>query len=106
MNDVMMIYFTAPSKEVAHMLVEGLLKERLIGCATTMPSSSTYWWQGKITHSEEIVVFAKTTVDVVDEAQMFIEENHPYDVPCSLIIPAEASSSYAQWLLGEVAHYG
>lgn len=104
MSDLIIIYITCPSKEVATTLSRTLLEQRLIACANLYAIDSLYWWQGKITEEPEIVIFAKSTSDKYDQIKDLVEETHPYDVPCITSIAINrVNESYGNWIVSETS---
>jgi periplasmic divalent cation tolerance protein len=53
-NDVVVVYVTTPSVEVAESVAKKLLERRQIACANIIPKvTSMYWWDGKINKDDE-----------------------------------------------------
>ena len=100
---VLIVYVTHPSKPEAVQLSMKLLQERLIACVNYFPIESTYWWEGAITHSEEIVTLYKTIPEKWDELQKVIQEHHKYSVPCIIkLATVEANESYESWIASQI----
>jgi periplasmic divalent cation tolerance protein len=98
--ELKLVYITAPSKEVAQELGHSLVESRLAACINILPQmTSMYWWEDKLTQSEEAVLIAKTSAHLVDALIAKVEREHPYTVPCVISIPIEkVATSYATWL--------
>lgn len=75
------VYITAP-RDTASQLAERLVEERLAACVNQVPCQSVYRWDGEIHNDEEVILFAKTTDEHYETLCDWVEENHPYDVPC------------------------
>lgn len=99
-SDLKLVYITAPSKQVAQDIGRILVESRLAACVNILPAmTSIYWWEGKLTESDEAVLIAKTSAPLVDALIARIEKEHPYSVPCALSIPIEkVGTSYGTWL--------
>lgn len=95
---------THPSKPEAAVMTSALLNKRLIACANSFPIESTFWWEGFLTKSEEIVTLYKTLPEKYDELEAHILANHKYQVPCIMkLATVEANASYEAWIHGELA---
>lgn len=75
------VYITAPP-DAASDLAESLVEEQLAACVNRVPCQSVYRWDGEIHDDEEVILFAKTTDEQYDHLENWVEDNHPYDVPC------------------------
>jgi periplasmic divalent cation tolerance protein len=94
------VYITAPSKQIAIELGRKLVESRHAGCVNVLPQmTSIYWWEGKISESEEAVLLVKTSEEKVDALIAEVEKIHPYSIPCALSLPVDRSAkAYALWL--------
>jgi periplasmic divalent cation tolerance protein len=99
---IIIVYITFPTLQKAQEITKTLLEQRLIACATMVPSNSMFWWDGAIQNEVEYIVIAKTINDKYGDLIVKINELHPYDVPCILKINAQAELPYAQWVINEV----
>jgi periplasmic divalent cation tolerance protein len=101
-TDTRLLYVTCPDEKTAESLSRALLEERLVACTNSLPGmTSTYWWEGKITTSKEVVLILKTTSHQVDRVTARVESLHPYDSPCILSLAVEKGSEpYLRWLKG------
>lgn len=97
MNDIIIVYITSPST-YAQELVHHLLTQNLIACATIIPASSMYWWQGSLVQESESIVIAKTDKSIWDRLQRAILEVHPYDIPCIITFPALTTKEYSDFI--------
>lgn len=95
------IYITHKNLKEAKRVTETLLKEKLIACANYFPIESSYWWNGKITNSKEIVSIVKTKKENWTKVKKAVEAIHPYEVPCIMKIEVESNKSYADWIKKE-----
>ena len=104
-QDLKFVYITTPSKEAAIELGRILVESRLAACVNILPSmTSLYWWENKVTQSEEAVLLAKTSANLVEALMKKVEAHHPYAVPCAMSVSVDASlPAYAQWLRSELA---
>ena len=102
LRPVLLFYIPCPDKACAQSLAEVLLKEKLIGCANILPNmESHYWWQGQLEQSSEHVLVLKTLErpGLQEKLSRRIEELHPYDIPCVMVLPILGiNESYKKWL--------
>lgn len=102
MSHISCIYVTHPNSAQATSLCDTLLSERLIACSVLLPAESSYWWNGNIERSQEVVSILKTLPDKWESVKARISELHSYDVPCILKFDVEANEAYAAWVQSEV----
>ena len=82
MNEHIVVFTTAGSKEEASKLSRGLVEEKLAYCVNTVPSiQSTYFWEDKLCVDEELLLVIKTQEVKFTALELWIRENHSYDVP-------------------------
>ncbi len=82
-----------------------LVEDRLAACATRVPgATATYWWQGQIEESSEILLLLKTTAERHDALIETLRELHPYEVPEIVsFIPTSTNKPYMRWLAESLA---
>jgi periplasmic divalent cation tolerance protein len=104
-TDILFLYITCPSKEVAIFLSERAIQEKMAACANIHgPITSLYPWEGNIQNDTEWVLILKTKQAQVEALSSLIEREHPYQIPCILQLPiAGGNPSYLQWLLDQMA---
>jgi periplasmic divalent cation tolerance protein len=90
---------TADPKE-AELLAHTLVEERLVACATIIPSiRSIYRWKGKVETGTETLLLLKTTSDLVPGLQTRLLALHSYETPEFLVLGVDSgSSAYLDWL--------
>ncbi|MBI2645010.1 divalent-cation tolerance protein CutA [Candidatus Uhrbacteria bacterium] len=96
------IYITYPDMKTAKRIVSSLMKNRLIACAHFFPIQSTYWWNGDIKNSKEIVSILKTKKKNWEKISAKVTTLHPYEAPCIICIDAGANNAYKSWIRHEV----
>lgn len=81
-----------------------LVEARLIACGQRVAIDSIYRWEGKIEREPELRAQLHTTSGRAREVVERIRQEHPYDVPCILVVPTTfALPSYAQWVHEQTA---
>ena len=100
---LILFYVPCPDRQSAKTIAEVLLNEKRIACANILTGGmeSMYWWQGQIEQSQEHILLLKT-LNLEDNQKAIterIEELHPYDTPCIMILPVLGiNESYKNWL--------
>ncbi|WP_294348210.1 divalent-cation tolerance protein CutA [Prosthecochloris sp.] len=94
-----LVVTTAPDKEVAEILAEGLLNEGLAACVHLQDIHSRYIWEEKLYRNEETAVWIKTLEKHYETIESFIQQHHPYKLPEIIRIPITGGlRSYLQWI--------
>ena len=108
MPELRSVYLTFPDLDSAASVAKHLVDERLAACVNLLPRAlSFYRWEGVVRSEEEVIGFAKTTVDKVDALIARAAELHPYDVPGVVALhPAQARPAYAAWVADETREQG
>ena len=99
---VMLALTTAPDRDTAQVLAQGLLTRRLVACVNLQAVHSHYWWQDRLTQADEVLMVMKTTQDRWPELEAFVREQHPYDTPELVALPiSTALDTYHEWIRKE-----
>jgi periplasmic divalent cation tolerance protein len=94
-----MVITTAPSRDEAEKLAQGILENRLAACVQWSEIRSFFFWDGQIQNDDEVSLFIKTTTKRYSALESYIREYHPYDVPEIIQLPITGGSSeYLAWL--------
>jgi len=78
----LLVYVTHPSRPEAVRITTELLQNPIIACANYFPIESTYWWEGSLAHSEEIVTLYKTRKENYEKLKETVQSLHKYEIPC------------------------
>ncbi len=102
---VVVVMVSTANQEEAGKIADLVVKSRLAACASTIPTvQSTYWWEGKIVHDQEALIFMKTTSDKVLALQEAVRTAHSYKVPEIIAISVEHGfQPYLDWVRNEVS---
>lgn len=96
------VYVTAP-REDARDLAESLVEHRHAACVNLLECESVYRWEGDVVADDEAVLLAKTTADAYADLVAFVEEHHPYDVPCiERFDEDDAEPAFGDWIQSAV----
>jgi len=99
MSDNMIIILTSVDQaEQAQWVAQQLLEKHLAACVQQTSGTSTYHWKGGIECSQEYYLHIKTSVALQEELVLWLENNHPYDVPEIVVLEGLCSKAYGQWL--------
>lgn len=98
-----LIYVTAPTREVALDLARTVVRERLAACANVLGEiSSVYWWDGEVQESGETAMVLKTMASKADRLIERVADLHPYDCPCVIRWPIEGGHPpFLAWIAAE-----
>ncbi|MEI2698204.1 MAG: divalent-cation tolerance protein CutA [Microthrixaceae bacterium] len=102
-GEEIVVLVTVPSVDVAQLLADSLVDERLAACVKrTGPVMSTYRWAGAVEHAEEWRLEIVTVAGRFDALVARVGELHPYEVPEVIGIAVSAGGeSYLRWVRGE-----
>jgi periplasmic divalent cation tolerance protein len=105
MSQALAILCTCPDEASAARLAQGLVAERLAACVNILgPIRSIYRWQDSVEDEAECLMVIKTGHGEFDAVERWLREQHPYDVPEVLALPAErVSGPYLEWLAASVS---
>ncbi len=103
LKDIMVVITTCGKEEDAKILAQKLIEKRLAACAQVYgPITSYYWWEGNLEEDTEWQVKFKILKEKYEDAEKFIRQNHPYELPQIIAIPVEKSlKEYSLWVAKE-----
>lgn len=103
-SDMSFLYVTVPDMEMARLIAAGAVREKLAACANILPQMiAIYEWDGGVEEENEMTVILKTSTQRAPELVKWIEDHHPYDVPCILEIPlGRGNCGYVDWLQSQL----
>jgi periplasmic divalent cation tolerance protein len=94
-----MVITTAPNREIAEKLAEGILESRLAACVQMAEIRSFYIWEGALQKEGEVALSIKTTEACYCNLEAHILEHHPYDVPEIIKLSITGGlPSYLDWI--------
>lgn len=95
-----LVLTTAADIDEANRLARTLVDERLVACASLVPSvQSLYRWQGELESATETLLLLKTTSEQLAALEKRLHALHSYATPEFLVVRVEAGSpGYLEWL--------
>lgn len=99
-DDIRLVLTTCPDEKSAEQLASALVEKQLAACVSAgSPARSTYPWEGRIEHEQEIPLTIKTAAKRLDELKEALVADHPYEVPELLVLPvSDGLEAYTQWI--------
>ncbi|MBK9253971.1 MAG: divalent-cation tolerance protein CutA [Saprospiraceae bacterium] len=94
----LLFYVTFPNEHEAKQLSDRLLNDKIIACANIFPVNSSFWWQGQLSNENEWVALYKTSILNETKLQNFIQDHHPYEIPCIMRFEVRANEKYENWV--------
>ena len=96
----LLVFCTCPDEATAARLAGELVERRLAACVNRLAGVvSTYSWQGKVNHDDEVLLIIKTTEDRYCALERTLAELHPYELPEILAVPVNTGlPGYLDWV--------
>jgi len=94
------VFITAANKKEALKIAQGLLARRLAACVNIVDKlESFFWWKGKIDHTREYLLIAKSTRAKLVKITRLVKSLHSYDVPEIIGLPVIGGNKiYLDWI--------
>ena len=100
MDELILILTTMPDDSRADELAAALVGEKLAACVNVHgPMVSTYRWKGAVERETERQIVIKTTRTRLPALEARLKTLHPYELPEWIVLGAEASAAYGQWVM-------
>lgn len=97
------MWLTCADKKEADKIANTLLDGHLVACAKQLPISADYWWEGKIEHTEEVLLVMESREHLFDQIEAEVAKLHSYDTFVLEAVPvARISKKAADWLKSEL----
>ena len=94
-----MVITTAPNRDVAENLAEGILNNHLAACVQMADIRSFFIWEGRLNKEGEVALYIKTTEASYHDLEAHILEHHPYDLPEIIMVPITGGlPGYLGWI--------
>ena len=98
MENLTGIFATYQNDELTQSFIKRTIEEKLAVCVVTSAIESTYFWEGKIEKSNEILILFKCLQSKKTELYNLINDSHPYKIPfISCIDLKDVPVPYLNW---------
>ncbi|MFZ5655485.1 MAG: divalent-cation tolerance protein CutA [Pseudomonadota bacterium] len=96
----LIVHCTCPDAGVASHIAIALVEARLAACVQQLPGvRSTYAWEGRVEHAQEVLLLIKTAGDRLDEVIDAVRALHPYELPELIAVEARGGlPAYLEWV--------
>ena len=92
-------YLTCANKDEAQKITQELLEAKLVACVRQAHVSSSYWWDGKINHDNEVLLMMESLEDKFAAVEAVVTKLHSYDEFVLTMVPVQKTTSgVQQWL--------
>lgn len=100
MNSPLLVLTTFPDIDTAQRMSEHMVQAKLAACVNIMPAGqSIYVWKEELCKETEHVAIIKTTDNCYPKLELYIKEQHPYELPEIIATPiTNGSKDYLTWL--------
>ena len=93
---------TCSNKREARKIAKVILDEKLAACVNIIPSvTSLYLWKGKKKEDTEVMLFIKTTENLLGKLGKTIRKIHSYELEEFITIPIGGSKDDLNWVMKE-----
>ncbi len=76
---MIILHLTCANEREAQTIADELLEKRLIACARQWTVNSSYWWNEKINHDNEVLMMMETVENKFEAIDEVVKRLHSYD---------------------------
>ena len=100
-----LVYITVPDKILATEIAKILVQEKLAACVNIIDMMESYYiWEGELTNSQEVLILAKTTKEMLQSLIKRVKILHPYECPCIIATDiAGGNTDFLKWIEDSLA---
>lgn len=96
---MVILYLTCANDVEAKKIGDALLKARLVVCARRSLVNSSYWWNGKINHDDEVLLTMESMEQKFDKINKIVSKLHSYDEYVLTTVPVtKTTPGVLRWL--------
>lgn len=96
---MIILYLTCANEDEAKTIGNALLEEKLVTCVRRSLVSSSYWWEGKINHNDEILLTMESLEEKFDAIEVIVTKLHSYDEYVLTAVPViKTTPGVLNWL--------
>jgi periplasmic divalent cation tolerance protein len=94
------VLVTAASRQQAVRIGRALVKAELAACVNVLPGiRSIFRWEGRVSDEREVLLIAKSRVDLFGRLAAEVKRLHSYQVPEVIAFPiAYGAADYLAWI--------
>ncbi len=99
-SQFLQVQITFPNRPIAESMANRLVEQHLAACTQVLGDiQSVYVWRGKMEHTREILLLAKTKTELFDRLVAAVRAEHPYECPQIVALPIyTANEDYLDWM--------
>lgn len=96
---MVILYLTCANDAEAQTIGQALLEAKLVTCVRRSPVSSSFWWQGKINHDDEILLMMESLEEKFGAIASLVTKLHSYEEYVLTAVPVlRTTAGVKQWL--------
>jgi periplasmic divalent cation tolerance protein len=96
---MIILYLTCANEDEAKTISAALLEAKLVTCVRRSAASSSYWWDGKINHDDEILLMMESLAEKFDAVESVVTKLHSYDEYVLTAVSVEQTTpGVGKWL--------
>ncbi|HIH21994.1 MAG: divalent-cation tolerance protein CutA [Candidatus Diapherotrites archaeon] len=96
-------YIACRNSKEAEKIAKALLSKKLIACANILPSTSLYFWKGRLKKTKESILIAKTTAGNFAALEKTVKALHSYELPLIAQLNVKSvNKEFKKWLEKQV----
>lgn len=94
------VYITTAGHAEARKISNLLVRKKLVACANIIDGiESVYRWKGKVEHSRESIIIAKTQKKHLELLTTVVKSIHSYENPCIVSSPVQGGNlTFLKWI--------
>lgn len=98
-----LLFLTCADDQEADTITATLLREKVVVCVKKMPVSSSFLWQGKTDHAEEVLLVMESEQAKFKLVEKTVRWLHSYDMPVLVSVSIiQTSSGINKWIKTEL----
>lgn len=96
---MIILHLSCANDSEAKTIGGALLEAKLVACVHRNPTNSSYWWDGKIQHDQEVVLRMESVEERFDEIEAIVTKLHSDDAYVLTAVKVHKTTpGVLQWL--------
>ncbi|HET9411645.1 MAG TPA: divalent-cation tolerance protein CutA [Candidatus Saccharimonadales bacterium] len=96
---MIILYLTCANDNEAKTIGTALLEAKLVACVRRFGVSSSYWWDKKINHDDEVLLMMESLEEKFDAINAVVTKLHSYNEYVLAAVPvARTTPGVRKWL--------